>query len=109
MGRAARNRLTSMSENLAFRVRRITADDADEWTRLRCELWPEGQEDHAPEIASFFAGALPDVAEVLVAETSKATIVAFAELSIRTDLPPLIGMKVGYVEGLYVIPEARGS
>jgi aminoglycoside 6'-N-acetyltransferase I len=98
-----------MKENFAFTIRRITAGDADNWTRLRCELWPDGQQDHAPEIASFFAGALPDVAEVLAAETSEGEMIAFAELSIRTDLPSLVGRKIGYVEGLYVIPEARGS
>jgi aminoglycoside 6'-N-acetyltransferase I len=97
-----------MKENFAFRIRRIAADDAGDWTRLRCQLWPDGQEDHAPEIASFFAGKLPDVAEVLVVEDAEGSMIGFAELSIRTDLPNLVGTRVGYVEGLYVVPEARG-
>jgi aminoglycoside 6'-N-acetyltransferase I len=33
---------------------------------------------------------------------------AVAELSIRTDVPSRVGQQVGYVEGLYVVPEGRG-
>lgn len=98
-----------MKENLAFRIRRITPEDSYDWTRLRCELWPDGREDHAAEIAAFYAGKLPDLAEVFVAESFEGRMIGFAELSIRTDLPTLVGTRVGYVEGLYVIAEARGS
>ena len=44
----------------------------------------------------------------MMAEDSVGKLVGFAELSIRTDLPPLQGSHVGYVEGLYVVPDARG-
>jgi len=44
----------------------------------------------------------------LLAQSSSARIVGFAELSIRTDVPGLDGKRVGYVKGLYVLPEARG-
>jgi len=64
--------------------------------------------DHAPEIASFFAGTLAEPSAVLVAEDSVGKLVGVAELSIRIDLPSLIGTRVGYVEGLYVVPGARG-
>lgn len=90
-------------------IRRIRPEDSELWSRLRSALWPEGQDDHAPEIAAFFAGKLPDVAEVLFAEDQRGRVVAYAELSIRTDLPTLIGKRAGYVEALYVVPEARGS
>lgn len=90
-------------------IRRIRPDDAPTWLRLRCALWPDGQEDHAPEIAEFFAEQLPDVAEVLLAEDRHGQVIAFAELSIRIDLPDLVGEMAGYVEALYVVPEARGS
>jgi aminoglycoside 6'-N-acetyltransferase I len=90
-------------------IRRIHPHDANTWLHLRCALWPDGQEDHAPEIAAYFRGELPDVAEVLIAEDAHGEVIAFAELSVRTDLPGLAGERAGYVEGLYVIPEARGS
>lgn len=43
-----------------------------------------------------------------MAESSSDGIVAFAELSIRANLQGFEGKRVGYVEGLYVIPEVRG-
>lgn len=94
--------------NASSTIRTIRPDDAPTWERLRCELWPDGIADHGPEIALFFGGKLPDVAEVLIAENSCGQIVAFAEISIRMDLPTLSGGRVGYVEALYVIREARG-
>jgi aminoglycoside 6'-N-acetyltransferase I len=79
---------------------------------LRRELWPEDPESHAEEIASFFAGALPEPQAVLVAQEGP-NLIAFAELSIREDFPGLAGKRVGSVEGLdwtglYVTPAFRG-
>jgi len=95
--------------NVDALIRPVRSTDAHAWERLRCELWPDGREDHAPEIARFYAGTLPEVAEVLVAETFEGKMIGFAELSVRTDLPTLVGSRVGCVEGLYVIAETRGS
>lgn len=89
-------------------LRHAVPDDATSWEKLRCALWPDGVADHGPEIASFFAGTLPDVAAVLIAEDAAGAMVAFAELSIRTHLPGVEGKRAGYVEGLYVLPEVRG-
>jgi len=91
-----------------LRIRSICPADSEVWERLRCELWPDGREDHAREIAAFFAGTLQEPEAVLVAENSESQVIAFAELLIRTDLPMLKGQPVGYVEGMYVVPEARG-
>jgi aminoglycoside 6'-N-acetyltransferase I len=88
-------------------IRPINLADARAWLRMRCELWPDGSADHPAEIESFFAGTLMEPLQVLVAETGAGCFVGFAELSIRTDLPALEGERVGYVEGLYVVPEAR--
>jgi aminoglycoside 6'-N-acetyltransferase I len=71
-------------------------------------MWPDGREDHGPEIAAFFAGRLVEPDAVLVAENSAGGLVAVAELSIRMDLPSRLGQRIGHVEGLYIIPEARG-
>jgi aminoglycoside 6'-N-acetyltransferase I len=32
----------------------------------------------------------------------------FADLSVRDDVPTLQGTRTGYIEGLYVLPQARG-
>jgi hypothetical protein len=62
--------------------------DAAVWQSMRTALWPDGAEDHAPEIAQFFAGHFfKDLTAVLVAETQSKAIVGFAELSARDDLP----------------------
>ena len=90
-------------------LRHAVPEDAPIWEKLRCELWPDGVADHGPEIASFFAGTLLELAAILMAECSPNRIVGFAELSIRSDLPGLEGKRVGYVEGLYVLPAFRGS
>ena len=62
------------------RVRHITRDDARTWLTMRQELWPDGAADHAPEIASFFAGTLREPAAVMVAENADGAIVGFVEL-----------------------------
>jgi aminoglycoside 6'-N-acetyltransferase I len=92
---------------LAVKIRPVRSADAEAWEKLRCDLWPDGHADHAPEIASFFARTLNEPSAVLVAENSDGEIIAIAELSIRTDIPTLGGSPVGYVEGLYVMLDAR--
>ena len=61
-----------------------------------------------PKIADFFAGMRAEPEAVLVAEGADGHLVAIAEPSIRTNLPSRLGQPVGYVEGLFVVPEARG-
>jgi aminoglycoside 6'-N-acetyltransferase I len=74
---------------------------------MRRDLWPDGAEDHGREIAAFFAGTLDEPQAVLVVQEGP-SLVAFAELSIRDDIHALGGKRVGYVEGLYVLPSFRG-
>lgn len=76
--------------------------------RLRHALWPEGaEEEHSQEVAAFFAGA-GSPAAVLLAE-GEAGIVGFAEVSIRPYAEGCRTGRVGYLEGWFVIPEARGQ
>ncbi|HZF07243.1 MAG TPA: GNAT family N-acetyltransferase [Thermoanaerobaculia bacterium] len=60
------------------------------------------------EVAAFFQGTLVEPVEVLVAEDGP-EIAGFAELSIRTEVPGAASDRVGYIEGLYVLPSHRGS
>ncbi|HYA98198.1 MAG TPA: GNAT family N-acetyltransferase [Methylomirabilota bacterium] len=94
---------------MEIHIRPVVPAEASIWEKLRCELWPDGAAEHRGEIAAFFAGTLDEPDAVLVAEDPARNIVAFAELSIRTDLPGLQGVRAGYVEGLYVIPALRRS
>ncbi len=89
-------------------VRSVTLDDVPTWEEMRSAMWPDGRDDHALEIASFFAGTLSEPEAVMIAETEDHRAVALLELSIRLDIPGLEGQPVGYVEGLYIKPEARG-
>jgi len=63
---------------------------------MRTALWPDGAEDHGPEIILFFSGHVSKyLAAVLVAETQPQVILGFAELSVRDDLPGLEGRRTG--------------
>lgn len=90
-------------------VRHIAPVDAPAWEAVRRDLWPEGRDEHAAEIAMFFAGTQEEPVAVLVAENAAGSIVGIAELSVRTGVASLAGERTGYVEGLYVSPEVRGQ
>jgi aminoglycoside 6'-N-acetyltransferase I len=88
-------------------IRPVAASDAEEWLKLRCDLWPEGVEDHEAEIASFFGSTLVEPLAVFVAVDGADRVIGFAELSIRRDIPALGYYDAGFIEGLYVAPEKR--
>jgi aminoglycoside 6'-N-acetyltransferase I len=90
-------------------IRPVTPFDASRWLSLRCNLWPDGAQDHRSEIASFFAGRLVEPLAVLLAIEGANNVVGFAELSMRHNVPSLEGKRTGFVEGLYVVPERRFS
>jgi len=69
-------------------IRTIEPSNAATGEGLRRELWPEDPESHGVEIASFFAGMLTEPQAVLVVQEGP-TLVAFAELSLRDDIPQL--------------------
>lgn len=88
-------------------VRAAEPKDHAAWLRMRCALWPEGsREEHAAEIAAFFAGGshMP-LAVVMAFEDAEA--VGFAELSIRSVAESCLTDRVAYLEGWYVEPAAR--
>ena len=99
----------SPNEQLPIEIRPVLLADAAAWEELRSRLWPDGVEDHATEIAQFFAGVLDEPLAVLIATSAEGKAIGLLELSIRTDVAGLEGQQVGYVEGLFVIPELRGQ
>jgi aminoglycoside 6'-N-acetyltransferase I len=88
-------------------VRRVTADDAAAWLRMREALWPDETASHAREIQEFLAGRLTMPLEVLLAVNAAGTPVGFVELSIRTYAEDCVTDRVAYLEGWYVVPAAR--
>ena len=90
-----------------MQVRRATTDDSAVWLKMRQALWPEGASDHPFEIASYFAGRLRMPLEVLLAFDDAGLPVGFVELSIRPYAEGCDTDSVAYLEGWYVVPEAR--
>lgn len=89
-------------------VRSATVADTPAWLRMRCALWPKGSaSEHRNEIARFFAGQLRDPLAVLLAVASSGEALGFAELSIRAYAEDCLTDRVAYLEGWYVVPEAR--
>jgi len=63
--------------------------------------------DHREEIAQFFAGQAREPLAVLLAEDGGGHPVGFAELSIRACAEGCRSNRVAYLEGWFVMPQAR--
>ena len=75
---------------------------------MRLALWPEGSiAGHTREVDQFFAGALHMPLAVLIAVDDADAVVGFVELSIRNYAEDCATDRVAYLEGWYVVPEAR--
>jgi aminoglycoside 6'-N-acetyltransferase I len=86
----------------------VNPSDAATWLHLRRALWPEGSEAvHREEIAQFFAGEAAEPLAVLLAEDGGGDPVGFAELSIRACAEGCHSNRVAYLEGWFVVPQAR--
>lgn len=88
-------------------VRPATRADATAWLEMRRALWPGADEDHAREIEQFFTVGLRNLLAVLVAVDASNHPVGVAELSIRNCAEGCDSDRVAYLEGWYVVPEAR--
>jgi aminoglycoside 6'-N-acetyltransferase I len=90
-----------------IQIRPVTLSDAPAWLRMREALWPDESGSHAVEIAQYFAGALHMPLAVLLALDDTGAAVGFAELSIRAYAEDCTTDRVAYLEGWYVVPDAR--
>src|SRR5262249_54259316 len=90
-----------------MRIRLAISTDAPTWARLRQDLWPEADDTHKREVEQYFRGELLEPLAVLLAKSDEGEMIGFAELSIRPDVPGCWSGHVGYLEGLYVVPERR--
>ena len=89
--------------------RPVETDDTAAWTELRQALWSDAAPgEHSDAIARYFAGTLREPIMVLIAEDNHARPSGFVELSLRAYAEGCESDNVAYVEGWYVVPEARG-
>ena len=113
-GRAYRlHHMNTRSEGgtATINVRLAEPSDAGSWLRMRCGLWPDGSEaEHREEIDRFFRGqARGCPAAALLAEREDGHVVGVAELAIRPYAEGCVSDRVTYLEGWFVVPEARRS
>jgi aminoglycoside 6'-N-acetyltransferase I len=88
-------------------IRPVTADDAAAWLRMREALWPDESGSHAREVEEFLAGRLNMPLAVLLAVDDNGTVLGFVELSIRAYAEDCVTDRVAYLEGWYVVSDAR--
>jgi aminoglycoside 6'-N-acetyltransferase I len=89
-------------------IRPVTQSDTGDWLQMRHALWPDGTlAEHQRDIDRYFAGDRREPAEVLLATAANDVPVGFAELSIRNIVDGCSTDHVAYLEGWYVVAEAR--
>ena len=87
-------------------VRPVAAGNYGQWLQMRQTLFDDLEDDfHATEMALY---ASAEDKTCLLAETG-GQCVGFAELSLRNVVDGCLSSPVGYVEGIFVVPEARGK
>jgi aminoglycoside 6'-N-acetyltransferase I len=97
-----------MARLVTITIRPATQGDSRAWLLLRHALWREASEsEHRAEIESFFAGHAREPLAVLLAEDGAGGVVGLAELSIRPSAEGCTSDRVAYLEGWFVVPEAR--
>jgi aminoglycoside 6'-N-acetyltransferase I len=88
-----------------MRAERAAEADKDDWIALRAALWPEAQ-DHAGDLARMLAA--PERFITFIAREDGGVAVGFAEVSLRHDyVSGCESSPVGFLEGIYVVPERR--
>lgn len=87
-------------------IRPAAPADAAAWLTMREALWPDPSDNHPSEIEAFFAGRLRMPLQVLLAVEDSA-VLGFVELSIRAYAEGCQTDRVAFLEGWYVVPEAR--
>jgi aminoglycoside 6'-N-acetyltransferase I len=89
-------------------VRPVESQDAKAWLDMRCALWPDGsRQEHDSEIAEFLAGNAARLDAVFIAAAGDGQAVGFTEVAIRPYAEGCYSGQVAYLEGWYVLPEAR--
>jgi aminoglycoside 6'-N-acetyltransferase I len=90
-----------------MKISGVKAQDKEQWLRMRIGLWPDvSKEIHEQEISAMLADKH---FAIFVAQETDERLLGFIEVSLREDiLEGCIRKQIGYIEGLYVEPKARG-
>lgn len=75
---------------------------------MREQLWPEPRDTHARDIDRFFAGEARNPIAALIAKDETGRALGFAELSLRSYAEGCETDNVAFLEGWFVVPDARG-
>jgi len=86
----------------------MTPADRDVWLEMRGELWPDSRETHAGDVERFFSGQSHDPLAALIAKDQTGQALGFAELSMRSYAEGCTTDNVAFLEGWFVVPDARG-
>ena len=91
-----------------WQVRRATGADVGAWGELRVALWPEDDAvSHAAEVRRALAQPRGTIGFLVIDADGRAC--GFAEAALRRDyVNGTESSPVGFLEGWYVVPEARG-
>lgn len=93
-------------------IEALTTGSADEWIRMRRALGPEWLLDDMPALASeyFEYGTIQSMPHCVLIARDPQTCepLGFAEISLREFAEGCLTSPVGYLEGWYVEPAARG-
>ena len=89
----------------ALRVAEAGAADRDDWLELRTLLWPGSPGDHPGEMEAIRTS---DDLHCVIARDVHGRAIGFAEAAIRSDyVNGCDTSPVGFLEGIFVRPEAR--
>lgn len=86
----------------------VTPADRSVWLEMREQLWPGSRDSHAEEIDRFLSGHAREPLAVILAKDDRGRPLGFAELSIRPYAEGCTTDRVAFLEGWFVVPEARG-
>src|SRR5687767_3257920 len=89
-------------------VRTLTRDDLQAWWQLRSELWPDCSDiDNQRDTQVLLQDAHKNA--VFLYDAPDGTVKGFLEARLREYAEDCETSPVGFIEGWYVVPEARGS
>jgi aminoglycoside 6'-N-acetyltransferase I len=95
------------NNTLSVIIKQCTSVEQEGWLDLRQQLWPDcPREDHLSEMSAFCAQPERFAQFVVYAGSHRA--VGFIEVAVRTDyVNGTDSSPVAFLEGIYVVPEAR--
>ncbi len=75
---------------------------------MRSQLWPASRDTHPSEVDRFFAGHARDPVAAFITRDDTGRALGFAELSLRSYAEGCETDNGAFLEGWFVVPDARG-